>query len=380
MGRTVTLQLDYIPGMAFYWEHIRLKYACRTCESHVVSAPMPEQPIERGMPAAGILAYIPTAKLADHLPLYRLEEILSRQGLVLSRSTMCDWMVKMAKLVGKVYSYMVEKVRRSRVIWTDDTPIRVQDRTLEKRCRTGRIWVYRGDAQNPFIVYHYTPSRKREGPVEFLKNYTGFLQADAFAGYDCIYVGGAVKEVACFAHARWKFVNAMDTNRSACSQVLQLIQNLYNLEREQKQATSEERKSARQEIAVPILRNLKHLLDQLAMVALPKSPLGQAIAYAMNNWEALNVFTTDGDLTIDNNLAENALRPIALGRKNWLFAGSDAGGETCAVLSSLIATCRRHRIDPFLYLRTLILRLTENPDANSEFLVPGVLELEPLPR
>jgi hypothetical protein len=159
-------------------------------------------------------------KLADHLPLYRLEEILSRQGLVLSRSTMCDWMAKAAHMVRNVYQYMIDQVRRSKVIWTDDTPIRVQDRTLEKRCRTGRIWVYRGDTGHPFIVYHYTPSRKRDGPVEFLRNYTGYLQADAFAGYDCMYVGGAVKEVACFAHARRKFVNAMDTNRSACSQVL----------------------------------------------------------------------------------------------------------------------------------------------------------------
>lgn len=375
-GREVTLQLDYNPGFAFYWEHIRLKYACRTCDANVVTAPMPKQPIDRGIPASGMLAHIAISKLADHLPLYRLEGILSRQGLVLSRSTMCDWMSKTAKIVEPVYKCMIKRIKQSKVIWTDDTPIKVLDRDLKKRTKTGRIWVYRGDSNNPFIAFHYTPSRRRDGPVEFLKNYKGYIQADAFAGYDCTFIGDGAKEVACMAHARRKFVEAMESSHAACSEVLLVIQKLYDVERKTKTLTAEERAAIRRLESIPLLDELGKILSNLKLLALPKSSLGKAVTYALNNWPALNVFASDGDLTIDNNLAENAIRTVALGRKNWLFAGSDSGGETCAIISSLVSTCRRLSIDPFLYLRTLIDMLTENPQHDPELLLPGVLQLD----
>lgn len=376
-GRSVTLQLDYIPGYAFYWEYIRLKYACRACEGNLVTAPMPDQPIERGMPAPGMLAYIATSKYADHLPLYRLEGILSRQGLILSRSTMCDWMQATTKILLGLFEHMMARVKKSKVIWTDDTPIRVLDKELKKRTRTGRIWVYRGDENNPYVLFKFTPSRKRDGPREHLENFTGFMQADAFSGYDCIFVGGGVKEVACFAHARRKFVAALDSSRSAAAQVLQLIQELYQIESDCRERTTSERVECRQKYSVPILAQLKDLLDAQVIACLPQSPLAAAIKYSLNHWQALNVFTTDGDLTIDNNLAENAVRPIALGRKNWMFAGSEAGGQAIAVLSSITATCRRLSVDPFAYLKSVIMALTEDPDIDLDLLLPDVLQLEP---
>lgn len=373
-GQTVTRMLDYVPGFAFCWEHIRLKYICRTCPGSSITAGTPAQAIDRGMPAPGMLAYLATSKYADHLPLHRLEGILSRQGLLLNRSTMCDWMAHTARMLRSIYDYMIGEIRNGKVIWTDDTPIKVLDRTLKRKTKTGRIWVYRGDSRCPYIVFHYTPSRKRDGPREFLLSYKGFMQADAFAGYDCIFVGGGVVEVACMAHARRKFLTAFESNQTIAGEMLQLIQDLYSIEREIKDKNVEEKFTARQ-AAKPILASMEQWMATQKLIALPKSPLGQAINYTMKNWDALQVYTTDGDLTIDNNLAENALRPIALGRKNWMFAGSDNGGDTAAILASIVATCKRHKQDPFKYFSTAISRLAENPNLDPSLLVPGVLDI-----
>jgi hypothetical protein len=281
-----------------------------------------------------------------------------------------------SKILLPLFEYLIMRIKKSRVIWTDDTPVRVMDKELKKRCRTGRIWVYRGDAANPYVLYRFTPSRKRDGPLEHLENFKGFLQADAYAGYDCIFVGAGVTEVACFAHARRKFEHCLESNRTGAGTILFLIQKLYRIESEYKTATSEQRLEARQRLSVPILKELRELLDAQLLMSLPKSQFGQAIQYANNQWEALNIFATDGDLTIDNNLAENALRPIALGRKNWMFLGHESGGETIAVISTLIASCRRHHVDPFAYLKTVIRQLTENPSIDPALLMPDVVVLD----
>ncbi|HEY9680008.1 MAG TPA: IS66 family transposase [Oculatellaceae cyanobacterium] len=374
-GRSVTLQLDYEPGRAFYWEYVRLKYACSYCESSLKVAKPPEQPIQRGMPAAGMLAHIVTSKYADHLPLHRLEGIFSRQGLVLNRSTMCDWVQSVTKMMTPVFDQMMHEIKKSKVIWTDDTPVRVLDRELKKRTKTGRIWVYRGDDEHPYIAFRFTNSRERAGPLEHLENFRGFLQADAFAGYDAIFVGGGVTEVACLAHARRKFVDAMNSSQSAAAEILLLIQKLYDMERTCKDSSDAERLNARQEFSVPLLAELKDTLDRHALVSVPKSPLAKAIQYTRNQWSALQTFTTCGDLTIDNNLAENALRPIAVGRKNWMFAGSESGGHAIAVMSSIISTCRRLELDPFAYLKAAITKITEEPNCPAEQLLPGRLTL-----
>jgi transposase len=368
IGEEITERLDYKPASMFVVEHVRPKYACLKCRAQVTRTPVPPEPLPKSITASGLLAQIITAKFADHLPLHRLEGILTRHGLELSRSTMCDWLAGCAKVLLPIYDAMCARVRASKVIHTDDTPVPVQDRK-HRRTRTGRIWVYVGDANNPYVVYDATPSRSRDGPQSFLKGYRGYVQADAFGGYDGLYATGAV-EVACWAHARRKFVESRESDSQLSLEVLALIRRLYDAEGQAKRLSSGERLSLRQRESVPVLRVLGDWLRAKRVSVLPKSPLGTAITYALNQWEALNRYAEAGDLAIDNNAAERALRGVAVGRKNWLFWGSDAGGKTAAVLTSLTATCKRHRIDPWSYLADALARIPSHPADRITELLP----------
>lgn len=366
IGEERSEQYDYTPASIRVVEHIRLKRACKDCSEHVIVAEKPPSPIEKGSATAEMLAYVATSKFADHLPLNRLEGIFKRDGATISRSTMCDWMSGIASRLLPLYERMSARIRKSDVIWTDDTPVKMQDRADDRNMRNARVWVYLGDEENPYTVFDFTESRKRDGPVEFLDDFKGFLQADAFSGYDCIYAGGIVKEVACWAHARRKFFEALQTNGTACSQALQMIQDLYAIERDGRDLTPEERHAMRQAQSVPILARFKTWLDNQKVVSLPKSPLGKAVTYALNNWNALCTFTTNGALSVDNNRSERALRAMAVGRKNWLFVGSRDGGRTAAIIASMIATCKEHNIHPRIYLSDVLTRLAcgeQNLDA-----------------
>jgi hypothetical protein len=341
-------------------QHVRFKYACRRCREHAAVAGKPAQPIARGLPGPGLLAHTITSKYSDHLPLYRLEDIFARHGMELSRSTMCVWMRQSADLLRPLYELMVSRVLASKIIWTDDTPVPVLDRSLPKT-RQGRFWVYAGDERHPYSVYDYTASRNRDGPEQFLKGFRGYLQADAFSGYDRLCAGPGVTEVACWAHARRKFFDARTTSPELAHEALARIGQLYELERQAKELSSTDRCELRQRESVVLLHSLGDwLLDQKLRV-LPKSPLGQAISYALANWQALCRYVEDGDLSIDNNLSERTLRAQAVGRKNWLFVGSDNGGRTAAVLFSMTASCKRHGIDPFRYLADVLRRLPTTP-------------------
>ena len=326
IGEEVSRQLDYVPASFIVREHVRAKYACKSCEETVVLAPLPPQPIEKGLPGPGLLAHVLVSKYADHLPLYRQEGIYRRQGVELSRSTLCDWVRDCATLLGPIVRAMTRELLASKKIHTDDTPVPVQDRLRAKRTRTGRLWVYLGDRDHPYTVYDYTPSRKRDGPVRFLGDYKGYLQADAFAGYDAIYAGKEVIEVACWAHARRKFYDALTTDRERGHAALAFIGQLYTVEREARERglDTEARCALRNERSWPVLESFRRWLDAQALAALPQSPMGQAIGYTLSQWSALCRYLDDGDLEIDNNAAERELRPVAVGRKNWLFAGSDA--------------------------------------------------------
>jgi transposase len=372
IGEEITERLDYKPASLFVVEHIRPKYACPGCQGQLAVTPVPPEPLPKAIAASGLLAQIITAKFADHLPLHRLEGILARHGVELSRSTMCDWLAGCADVLWPIYERMCVRVRASKVIHTDDTPVPVLDRKLD-RTRTGRIWVYFGDANNPYVVYDATPSRSRDGPQSFLKKYTGYLQADAFGGYDGLYSTGAT-EVACWAHARRKFHEAKDSDSRLSLEMLALVRRLYDVERQAKELELErdKRLSLRQRESVPVLDAIKQWLDSKRGSVLPKSPLGTAITYATNQWAALNVYVTDGDLAIDNNAAERALRGVAVGRKNWLFWGSDAGGKTAAVLTSLVASCKRHGIDPWCYLSDVLARVPSHPADRVAELLPDI--------
>jgi hypothetical protein len=357
-------------------EHVRPKLACPDCEEGgVVTADPPEgQVIDKGLPGPGLVAHVITSKYADHQPLYRLEGMLARHGVAIARSTMCGWMKASADLLAPLVLLMATQVRASKVIHTDDTPVPVQaDRGSGKNStKTGRMWAYLGDPRNPYIVFDYTPSRSRDGPTLWLKDFKGYLQADAFGGYDGIYATQEVVEVACWAHARRKFYEARTSDPARAHQVLAMIRLLYGVERHagEKQLDASQRLALRQERSRPLLEQLHAWLLRERELTLPKSPMGGAITYALNHWAALVRYTTDGDLAIDNNAAERAIRPLTIGRKNYLFFGSDTGGRTAAVLYSAVASAKRHRLDPFAYLRDVLATIGATPLSRLDQFLP----------
>lgn len=347
-------QLDYQPASFFINEHVRLIYACRMgCQEAPVIAPKPPQPIDKGLPGPGLLAQVAVSKYCDHLPLYRQEGIYHRQGIDLSRSTMCGWIGEIAGLVAPVVDHLKQDLLRSDVIGTDDTTVPVLD-PGRKVTATGRLWVYVGDDEHPVVAFDYTPTRERAGPEAFLDGYTGYLQADAYSAYDGIYAGGQVWEVACWMHARRYFYKASQADPARPCVALALIQQLYRVEKECKRMTPEDRRTYRQEHAVPILDRLEEWMKVQEAVTPPKSLLGDALRYSRNQWQALRRYTEDGRLPIDNGRSERALRQVALGRKNWLFAGNDEGGHRAAALYTIFETCKRNGIEPFAYLRDLL--------------------------
>jgi len=406
IGQETSEQLDFVPAKLKVIEHVRLKYICKECQKkaaeggpQIQTAEKPLAPIEKGLAAPGLLSYVIVSKYCDHLPLYRLERICERYGIDIPRSTQWEWIAQCGHELLPLHKVAIADLLASRVIHTDDTPVDVLEPKSGKT-RQGRFWVYVGDEAHPQIVFDYTPNRSRDGPMTFLKDWgkdeKRFLQADAFGGYDGIYAGdagGNVVEVACWAHARRYFYDARQTDHRNSTQALAYIRLLYDVETQawrQFQAQGKEeaaigtpqpkctlaaiRLELRQELSVSRLEDFKTWLESLQATTggsvLPKSPMGQAITYVLNQWKALCVYTTDGELNIDNNVSENALRRIAVGRKNWLFCGSDNGGKTAAILFSLIANCQRHHVDPFVYLKDILTRIAAHPHNSLAELLP----------
>jgi transposase len=367
IGQDEARVLEFIPAHFEMHVHILPKYACSHCRDGVVSPETPPRPVSGCIAGAGLLAQVVVSKFSDHLPLYRFEDISARHGLYLSRSTLCDWVRNVADLLRPLYELEKELVRKGPVIWTDDTPVTVLGGE-KGGSHKGRFWVYIGPAEFPYDVYDFTENRKRDGPAQFLANYAGYLQADAFSGYDGIFTGsdGQVLEVACWAHARRKFFDARLSSPAEASLILEIIRRLYEVEDRARPLDNDGRRAIRQTEATPILGRLREELDRLSTKLLPKSALAQAVTYALNQWQALCRYTQDGRLTIDNNVSERRLRDQAIGRKNWLFLGSDEAGPRAAVLCTIIAGAKRHRLEPWAYLREVILQLSV--DASPEFL------------
>jgi len=373
IGQEVSEQLEYLPASFKVLRHVRHKYACKKCEAEALNpqidvAAKPPQPITKGLPGPGLLAYVTVSKLGDHLPFYRLENIFSRQQVEIARSTMCAWLAAAGELARPLVELMANRVRASKVVHTDDTRVPIQA-PGEGKCKQGRIWTYIGDRDHPYIVFDYTPDRTRAGPTNWLRGYSGYLQADAYGGYDGIFHSGA-SEVACWAHARRKFFEAKETDGKRAAQMLAFVRDLYSIEDDAKSLTEDERRTMRQAQSTPILAEIKTWLDRERDVVLPRSPMAQAITYALNQWDALNTYVREGYLNIDNNAAERALKRVAIGRKNWLFAGNDRAGGTAALLYSLIASAERHGLDPQRYLTGLFARLPGLPSSELGKLLP----------
>ena len=315
------------------------------------------------------------AKFGDHLPGYRLEDIFSRHGAEIRRSTIYDWLAACSDLLEPLVELMKARVLKSNVIHTDDTQVKLIDSSIHGTI-TARFWAYIGDRGHPYVVYDFTKTRERAGPQQFLKDYQGYLQADAYSAYDGIYLESAdkIKEVACWAHCRryWWKLRELDPERA--HYVLAVVKRLYDVERLAKDADSSQRYQIRQEHAVPLLAELNEWLDQQQV--LPKSKTAEAMTYTRNQWDALNRYLEDGALSIDNNAAERAMKPIAIGRKNWLFVGSEAAGHRAARLMSLIASCKENRVEPWAYLKDVLQKLPTDP--NLETLLPDAwLEQNP---
>lgn len=346
----------------------------------IYTVPMPPMALPKSMAGPGLLAYIITSKYADHLPLHRLESIIARMGVNISRSTMCDWMADCATLLTPIYTWMLGQVLQSRCIHLDETRLPVQQ---PGQLKSGRLWVYAGDKYHPYICYDYRPDKSRAGPEEILKDYRGFIQADAANVFDQLYARDRIVEVGCWAHMRRHFRDALTSDAVRAAQALARIQGFYEVERKAKEEIAKQGLSGdaaemlvlqmRQQRTTPLLNDFAAWIESERMKVLPKSPFGQAIAYAQRHWQALKRFTEQGFLQIDNNTAERSFRAVALGRRNYLFAGSDKGGQTASVLYSLTQTCKLHKRDPFEYLRDVLtnypiwLANHEPPDGISRF-------------
>ena len=363
IGEESSWQIEYVPGHFERIEHVRIKYACKACEQEAINpqiarADKPQQAIEKGLAGPGLLAYIVTSKFADYLPLYRLEGIFERNGLEISRATQSVWCADVAELVRPLYELMIKRVLESLLVCTDDT---VMPMLAPEKVRQARMWVYIGDEANPYNVFDFTLSRSRDGPAEFLRGYKQTLLADAYGGYDGVVVASGIRRAGCWAHARRKFVDAEKAHPAIAAEAVGMIQKLYAIEARGKTPSAEDRRLLRQAESLPILQRFKERLETWRGELLPKHPMAQAAAYALNQWEELNVFAADGFVPIDNNISEREMKRIVLNRKNSLFVGSQRGGQTAAVLSSFTSTCRRHAINPQLYLTQLLVNLPATP-------------------
>ena len=368
IGEESSERYEYIPAQLMVIEEVCKKYAC-ACT--VRTATKPPQPIEKSTAGASLLAQVIVSKLADHLPLHRQEKIFERHGVDVSRKSMCGWMAQCAHLLNPLYAAAKQILFESKVIGTDDTGVKVLDRKLPF-ARKGRLWPYYGDAEHPLVLYDYTPTRERVGPEEFLAGYRGYLQADAYGGYDALFKkpGRGLIEVGCWAHARRYFLKALESDQARMGPALLLIAQLYRVEKQARRLTPEDRLERRQLQSQPILDKLHHYLLDIHAEVLPKSPAGRAVRYTLKNWEALTRYSEHGNLEIDNNGTERSIRSVAVGRGNWMFFGSDIGGKTAAILRSFVASCQRIHVDPFAWLKDVLTRIASYP-------VNGIAELLP---
>jgi transposase len=372
IGSEKSWQIEYIPGHFERLEHVRKKYACPSCEHkgenpQITVAAKAETAIEKGFAGPGLLAFIVTSKFADYLPLYRLEDIFERQGFEISRATQSVWCGDVADVVEPLYQRMAERVRKSHVVATDDT---VLPMLSPGQTQSARMWVYVGDEANPYNVFDFTLNRSREGPKEFLKDYTQVLLADGYGGYNGVVAGNAITRAGCWSHSRRKFVEAEKTAPEIAREAVALMDALFAVERQAKDVSLAERLELRQKQSVPVLAELHRKLLIWKEQLIPKHPMADAVNYTLGQWQALTVFTTDGAVPINNNVSEREMKRVVLNRKNSLFVGNPRGGRTAAILASLTSSCRRHDMDPHLYFMQLLVNLPTWPARDLDAWLP----------
>ena len=375
IGEDVSEVLDYRPAQFRVIRHVRPKLACVRCD-HIAQVPAPARPIARGLAGAGLLAHVLVAKYADHQPLYRQSQIYAREGVELERSTLAQWVGQAFGLLEPLIDTLGRYVLGTAKLHADDTPVPVLDPGRGKT-KTGRLWTYvrddrpAGSTEPPAVWFRYSPDRRGERPREHLKDFAGILQADAYAGFNALYEGHKVLEAGCWAHARRGFYELHQaTDSPLAREALERIGALYAIEAEIRGRPPDERCAVRQARAGPLLESLREWMRQLLSRSSKKSELARATGYVLSHWQALTRYRDDGRIEIDNNAAERALRAVAIGRKNYLFCGSDAGGERAAAIYSLVGTAKLNGIDPEAYLRHVIERIAEHPVNRLDELLP----------
>jgi transposase len=381
LGEDVSEMLEYVPEHFKVIRRVRVKLACARCDK-IVQAEAPSRPIERGIAGPGLLAHVLVSKYADHLPLYRQAEIYARDGVELDRSTMAEWVGGCSRLLEPLVEALRRHVMSATKLHTDDTPVPVLAPGRGKT-KTGRLWTYVrndrpwGDQTPPAVWYAYTPDRKGEHPQAHLREFRGTLQADAYPGYEEIYKGGRVTESLCMSHVRRPFYDLYEAHKSAVAkEALERIAALYTIEEEIRGRAAEERRAVRTARSKPLLESMKKWFEETLDKLSKKSDTTRAIHYALDRWDALTRYCDDGRLEIDNNAAERSLRGVVLGRKNYLFCGSDAGGERAAAIYSLIGTAKLNGLNPEAYLREVLSRVADHPINRVEELLPWNLAAE----
>ena len=362
IGSETHEQLDIIPATIQALNHIRYKYACPCCEKYLITATKPAQPIEKSIASPGLLAYITTQKYVDALPLYRQVEIFKRIGIEMDRSTLASWMVKCGQLVQPLINFIHEKILEQAFLHMDETVVQVLSEPNKTAQSNSYMWVLRSTLpKESAVLFRYEPTRSGDVAKELLRDFTGALMVDGYEGYNAACVKNGITHLGCWAHARRKFIEAQKVQPKGktgkADQALAYIQQLYRVEQSISDKTADEKYQARQQQSQPILDKLKHWLDKSLSQVPPKTALGKALYYLDSQWPRLINYVLHGDYPIDNNAAENAIRPFVIGRKNWLFSASQHGATASANLYSLIETAKENGLEPYAYLKRIFTEL-----------------------
>ena len=370
IGEEVTEELEYEPGKLYVNRFVRPKYVSAD-NTTLLIAPMIERPLPKAIAGPGLLTQIVVDKYIDHLPLHRQQQRFSREKVNIPYSTISDWVTNTCKLITPLYDTLLKEVLAGDYLHADETPLKVLDRDKKGETHRGYYWVYHNSLKD-LVLFDYQPGRGREGPLQMLKEFKGHLQTDGYAAYNIFNQKDDVTLFHCWAHARRKFYEAQDSDADRSAYALKHIQLLYAIERRAKDESlsNEEIVSLRKQEALPVLNDLQKWMKQTYTHVLPKSPMGKAITYSLERWEQLLTYTTDGKLNIDNNPVENAIRPVAIGRKNYLFAGSHEAAQRSAMLYSLLGTCKLHGINPTQWMKDVLTRIATHPVNQLSILLP----------
>ena len=370
IGEEITEELEYEPGKLFVARYVRPKYVKPNNEG-IIIAPMIDRPLPKAIVGPGLLAQIIIDKYVDHLPLYRQMERFKREGINIPYSTIGDWIKNGCALIDPLYESLKKLIVQSNYLHADESPIKVLDKDKKGQTHRGYYWVYHNSIDG-LVLFDYREGRGREGPTAILKDFKGYLQTDGYAVYDFFKDEKEIIVLHCMAHARRMFFEAKDNDKAVAEYALEQIGLLYNIERKAKeqQLDPEQILQLRQTQAVPVLESLGKWMKETYLKVLPKSTIGKALGYSITRWTELRLYTTNGNLNIDNNPVENSIRPVAIGRKNYLFAGSHDAAKRSAMVYSLMGTCKLHGINPFIWLRDVLLRIANHPINKVEELLP----------